>query len=177
MVAIMGDDLFKRSKDFFKSGDIKSTLETYEKFIHNIDHSRDHKEYIDFLKIVLNFCKEKGLRDEEAILLRDMGRTYSIFKKYPDSLKHHRLSLRIQRELGKKKEVGEGLLFMAEDLVVSGDFEECLKSYDEAKDIFQKLGKIKNVKDIEKKIKILKDYSKEAVEEDFILHKFHVDEY
>ena len=106
-----------------------------------------------------------------------MGRTYSIFKKYPDSLKHHRLSLRIQRELGKKKEVGEGLLFMAEDLVVSGDFEECLKSYDEAKDIFQKLGKIKNVKDIEKKIKTLKDYSKEAVEEDFIMHKFHVDEY
>ncbi|MBY9007948.1 MAG: hypothetical protein KGD63_14495 [Candidatus Lokiarchaeota archaeon] len=177
MVAIMGEDLFKRSKEFFKSKDIKNTLETYEKFLHNLDHTKDHKEYIDFLKNILTFCEKKGLRDEEALILRDMGRTYSIFKKYPDSLKHHRLSLKIQRQLGKKREVADGLLFIAEDLVVSGAFEECFKSYEEAMDIYQKLGNIENVRKIENKLKSLKEYSKEAVEEDYIMNKFHVDEY
>ncbi len=179
MVAIMGDDLFKRSKELFKSGDVsvRNTLDIYEKFLLNIDKSKDYKEYIDFLRNLLKYCKNNDLKDEEALVLRDMGRTYSIFKKYAESLKHHWLSLKIQRKLGKKKEVGEGLIFIAEDLEVSGDFEESFNTYKEAMEIFQGLGKIKNVKEIKLKLKSLKEYSKEAIEEDYIMNKFHVDEF
>ena len=177
MVAIMGDDLFRRSKEFFKSGDVRNTLETYEKFILTIDKTKDHKEYIDFLRTLLTYCIDNDLKDEEALVLRDMGRTYSIFKKYPDSLKHHWLSLKIQRKLGKKKEIAEGLFFIAEDLVVSGNFSESFNSYQEAIEIYKNLGKNKIVKDIQKKLKTLKEYSKEAVEEDYMLNKFHVDDF
>jgi len=177
MVAIMPDDLFKRSKQFFKSGDIKNTLDTYEKALSNIDRSKKSEHYIEFLRDLLKYCKQKNLKEEEALVLRAMGRTYSVFKEYVDSLKHHWLALKIQRKLGKRMEVAEGLQFIAEDQEVSGDFDEAVNSFTEARDIFKTLGKKDRVLRINKELKRLEDYSKEALEEDYMLNKFNIDEF
>ncbi|TFF63492.1 MAG: tetratricopeptide repeat protein [Promethearchaeota archaeon] len=177
MVAIMGNEnLFETSKELFKSGDIANTLETYEKAISNIDHSSDSKKYIVFLKALLKYCKENNLQEEEAIALRAMGRTYSIFKQYVDSLKYHWLSLKIQRKLGKKKEVAEGLKFIAEDLEVRGDYDESIESYREAMKLYEGLGKKEEVQTIKKKLKKLDDFASSLSNEDYLLSKFNIDE-
>jgi tetratricopeptide (TPR) repeat protein len=177
MVAIMGNDLFQRSKELFKRGDIKNTLETYEKALSKINHSEDSTKYINFLSKLLKYCRENNLQEEEAIALRVMGRTYSLFKQYVESLKHHWLSLKIQRKLGKKMEVAQGLVFIAEDLEVRGDYDESADSYKEAMEIFKELGKDEEVSMIDKKLKKLKKTSKELLEEDYILNKYNIDEY
>ncbi|MBD3193608.1 MAG: hypothetical protein GF317_01030 [Candidatus Lokiarchaeota archaeon] len=177
MVAIMGKDLFQKSQELFKSGDFNKTLETYEKALSNIDRSVESEEYISFLRQLLKHCQNNNLKEEEALVLRAMGRTYSVFKEYVESLKHHWLSLKIQRKLGKKIEVAEGLLFIAEDQEVSGKFDEAIKSYREAYEIYQKLGKSKHVKKIKKELKRLDEYSKEAFEEDYMLNKFNINDF
>ncbi|TXT63248.1 MAG: Tetratricopeptide domain protein [Promethearchaeota archaeon] len=176
LVAIM-NDLFQRSRQFFESGDIPKTLETYEKAISSINHSEDSGKYINFLSKLLKHCREHNLQEEEAIVLRDMGRTYSVFKQYVESLKHHWLSLKIQRKLGKKIEIAQGLMFIAEDLEVRGDYDESIESYEEAMQIFKTLGKEDEVSMISKKLKKLEDFSKEALEEEFIRSKFNIDDY
>lgn len=173
----MGDDLFKRSKELFKSGDIKNTIATYEKALSNLDRSEDSTNYIDFLKDLLDYCKKNNLKEEEALVLRAMGRTYSIFKEYVDSLKHHWLALKIQRKLGKKIEVAEGLQFIAEDQEVSGNFDKAIESYTEARDIFRKLGKKEKVQLINAELARLEEYSKDALEEDYMLNKFNIDDF
>ncbi len=178
MVVTMGnEDLFNRSKEIFKSGDIESTLETYEKALSNIDHKSDSNKYFLFLKDLLKYCKENNLQEEEAVALRAMGRTYSTFKQYVDSLKYHWLSLKIQRKLGKKKEVAEGLIFIAEDLEVRGDYDESIESYNEAMKIYEELGKTEEVQAIKKKIKRLDEFASSSLEEDFMLNKFNIRDY
>ena len=171
------ENLFNRSKELFKSGDIESTLETYEKALSKIDHSADSKKYILFLQDILDYCREHNLKEEEAVALRAMGRTYSIFKKYVDSLKYHWLSLKIQRKLGKKKEVAQGLTFVAEDLEVRGDYDESRESYNEAIRIYEELGKTDEVEALKEKLKRIENFSKEALEEDYIRSKFNIDNY
>jgi CRP-like cAMP-binding protein len=106
-----------------------------------------------------------------------MGRTYSIFKQYVDSLKYHWLSLKIQRKLGKKKEVAQGLTFIAEDLEVRGDYDESKESYEEAMKIYEELGKTEEVQAIKKKLERIDNFSKEALEEDYIRNKFNIGDY
>lgn len=177
MVAIMGNEHFKKSKELFKRGDMESTLETYEKALSNIDKSSESKQYILFLKDILEYCREHNLQEEEAVALRAMGRTYSIFKQYVDSLKYHWLSLKIQRKLGKKKEVAQGLIFIAEDLEVRGDYDESRESYTEAMKIYEELGKTEEVQAIKKKLKRIDNFSKEALEEDYLRSRFNIDNY
>jgi tetratricopeptide (TPR) repeat protein len=171
------NDLFQRSKEFFENGEISNSLETYEKAISKISHAEDSKQYISFLSKLLKHCKEHSLKEEEAIVLRAMGRTYSIFKQYVESLKHHWLSLKIQKKLGKKIDVAQGLIFIAEDLEVRGDYDESIDTYKEAMQIFKELGKQKEISMINKKLKKLQDFSKEALEQDYMLNKFNIDEY
>jgi len=174
----MNKDLFQRSKAFFKSGDITKTLETYENLISKIDRNQeDSTEYITFLENLLKYCRDKNLKEEEALVLRALGRTYSVFKRYVESLKNHWQSLKIQRKLGKNIEVAQGLVFIAEDLEVSGDYDEAIKSYKEALDIFRGLGKIKIVREIEKELKRLDEFSREIVEDEYFLQKFNVDDF
>ncbi|MBD3211318.1 MAG: hypothetical protein GF311_01830 [Candidatus Lokiarchaeota archaeon] len=177
MVAIMGDDFFKKSKELFRRGDIKNTIATYEKALSNIDRDKESKHYITFLKDILNHCKTNNLREEEALVLRAMGRTYSVFKEYVDSLKHHWLALKIQRKLGKKIEVAEGLQFIAEDQEVSGNFDQAIKSYIEAREIFKELGKKDKVSLIDTELERLEEYSKEALDTEYMLSKFNIDDF
>ncbi|MEJ2251342.1 MAG: tetratricopeptide repeat protein [Candidatus Lokiarchaeota archaeon] len=177
MVAIISKDLFQRSKDFFQSGDIANSIETYESLISKIDRNRDDStEYITFLENLLKYCREKNLQEEEALVLRAMGRTYSIFKKYVESLKHHWQSLKIQRKLGKNMEIAEGLVFIAQDLEISGEYDDAIKSYQEALVLFRNLGKIKKVREIEKELKRLEEVSREIVEDEYFLSKFHIND-
>jgi len=92
-------------------------------------------------------------------------------------MKYHYQSLKIQKKLGKKLETAEGLVFLAEDLEVSGNFDKCIKTFQEANDLFQELGKLRKVKDIKKELSRLKAFSKEMVEDEYYLHKFNVDKY
>jgi len=109
--------------------------------------------------------------------LRALGRTYSIFKNHAESMKCHYQSLKIQKKLGKKVETAEGLVFLAEDLEISGNYDKSVEAFKEASEIFQDLGKLRKVKEISKEIGRLGEFSKEMVEDEYLLHKFNVDKY
>ena len=176
VVAIMNNNFFEQSKTFFENGDIKNTLETYEKAISYIDQ-KDKSSYLQFLNQILSYCKENNLKEEEAVVLRSLGRTHSIFKQYVESLKYHEESLKIQRELGNKMDVAEGLLYLAEDLEVSGNYENCIKAFQDAEELYQELGKLRKVKEIQKELSRLMDFSKQMVEDEYYLKEFNIDKY
>ncbi|MBA7715573.1 hypothetical protein ES703_124624 [subsurface metagenome] len=92
-------------------------------------------------------------------------------------MKYHYLSLKIQKKLGKKLETAEGLVFLAEDLEVSGNFDKSIEIFQEAAEIFQDLGKLRNIKEIDKEISRLQEFSREMVEDEYIMQKFNVDKY
>ena len=177
MVAIMNNDFFEKSKKFYNDGDLTNALDYYEKALSYIDTTREKSAYIQFLNKILDYCKEKELIEEQAIVLRSLGRTYSIFKNYVESLNYHRESLKIQRKLGRKNDVAEGLVYLAEDLEVSGNYEECINSFKNASEIFHELGKLRKCKEIEKEISRLNEFSKEMFEDEYLRSKFHVDKY
>ena len=173
-------DYLEKSKQFFESGDINNTLDVFERALFHIDPIREKsvfKEYITFLKKILEHCKESSLTEMEALVLRTMGRTCSIFKHHIDGLKFHEQSLNIQRKLGNKKDIAEGLVFLAEDLEVSGNYNECINMFTDAAEILNNLGNLKKEKDIRKELERLKKFSKEMVEDEYIMHKYHVDNY
>ena len=172
-------EFFEKSKKFFEEGDIRNTIENYEKAMERIDRSqiKNKPEYIRFLESILKHCKENNLPEEEALVLRALGRTYSLFKQHAESMKYHYQSLKIQKKLGKKLETAEGLVFLAEDLEVSGNFDKCVQTFQEATELYQELGKLRNVKEIKKELTRLEAFSKEMVEDEYIMHKFNVDKY
>lgn len=180
MVAIKDhDDLIEKSKKCFEDRDIPNTIDNYEKAMERIDRTKltNKSDYIQFLQSVLRYCQENDLHEEEAFVLRAFGRTYSIFKQHVESMKYHYQSLKIQKKLGKKVETAEGLVFLAEDLEVSGNYDISVETFQEASEVFQDLGKLKKVKEITKEITRLKEFSKEMVEDEYIMQKFHVDKY
>ncbi len=177
MVAIMNNEFFEKSKTFFDNRELDNSLDYYEKALSYIDIQKDKFNYIRFLKEILKYCKKNDLLEQEALALRALGRTYSIFKQYVESLNYHRESLGIQRKLGRKKELAEGLLFLAEDLEICGNYDECVESFLGAEEIFNEMGELIKVKEIKKEISRLKEFSKEMVEDEYILQKFHVDKY
>jgi tetratricopeptide (TPR) repeat protein len=177
MVAIMNNEFFEKSKKFYEDGDLSNALDYYEKALSNIDISKEKSVYIQFLEMILNYCKENDLVELQAIALRSLGRTHSIFKNYVESLNYHRESLKIQRKLGRKNDVAEGLLYLAEDLEVSGNYEECIKVFKSASEIFRELGKLRICKEIEKEVSRLNEFSKQIVEDEYLMSKFHVDKF
>jgi len=176
VVAIMNNEFFEKSRSFFEDGNINQTLESYEKAISYID-PKDKSSYIQFLNQILKYCRENDLKEEEAVVLRDLGRTHSIFRQYVESLRYHEESLKIQRQLGKKLDVAEGLLFLAEDLEVSGNYDSCLRVFQDAAELFRELGKLRKAKEIQKEIKRLERFSREMVEDEYYLNKFNIDKY
>ncbi|MEE9378930.1 MAG: tetratricopeptide repeat protein [Candidatus Lokiarchaeia archaeon] len=179
VASINHTEFFEKSRKFFENGDILNTLENYQKAMERIDRTQkqDKTEYIQFLETILKHCQDNNLPEEEALALRALGRTYSLFKQHAESMKYHYLSLKIQKKLGKKLETAEGLVFLAEDLEVSGNFNKCVEIFKEAEEIFQDLGKLKNVKEIKKEISRLQEFSREMVEDEYMLQKFNVDKY
>jgi tetratricopeptide (TPR) repeat protein len=180
MVAIMKhNELFEKSKEFFEDRDIPNSLDHYEKAMERIDRTKLKKksDYIQFLQSILNYCRENNLPEQEALVLRALGRTYSLFKQHAEAMKFHYQSLKIQKKLGKRVETAEGLVFLAEDLEVSGNYDESVKIFKEASEMFQDLGKLRNVKEIKKEIDRLNEFSKEMVEDEYFLNKFQVDNY
>ena len=177
MVATVED--FEKSKEFFESGDILNTIESYEKAINQIERTKAVKkeELINFLNKILKYCQENNLQNEVAMVLRALGRTYTKFKEYPLGLKYSYQSLKIQKKLGKKLDIAESLVFLAEDLEVSGNYDECVKSFSEAAGIFHELGKLRKEKEVKKEISRLKEFSKEMTEDEYLLHKFNIDKF
>ncbi|MFX1376617.1 MAG: tetratricopeptide repeat protein [Promethearchaeota archaeon] len=171
--------LYEKSKKFFEDKDIDNTIDHYEKALERLDRTKitNKSEYIKFLESILEHCKVNNLPEQEALVLRALGRTYSIFKQHAESMKYHYQSLKIQKKLGKKVETAEGLVFLAEDLEVSGNYDRSIETFQEASEIFKDLGKLRKVKDITREINRLKEFSKEMVEDEYYLHKFNVDKY
>ena len=179
VVSLDHTEFFEKSKKFFEAEDITKSLENYEKAMEHIDrsHIKNKNVYIQFLLSVLKHCEENKKPEQEAMALRALGRTHSIFKQHAESMKYHYKSLKIQKKLGRKKETAEGLMFLAEDLEVSGNFDKIIATFQEASNIFQELGKLKKVEEIKKQISRLQEFSKEIVEDEYIMNKFHVDNY
>lgn len=180
MVAIMDHiELIEKSKKCFEDRDIPNTLDNFVKAMERIDRTKitNKSDYLQFLQSVLRYCQENDLHEQEALVLRALGRTYSLFKQHAESMKCHYQSLKIQKRLGKKVETAEGLVFLAEDLEVSGNYEKSVETFEEASEIFRDLGKLSKIKDITKEITRLKEFSKEMVEDEYMLNKFNVDKY
>ncbi len=180
MVAIITyQEFFEKSKKLFEEKDIIKSLESYQKAMEYVDraHIKNKSEFIQFLQLILKHCIENKLPEQEALVLRTLGRTYSLFKQHAESMKYHYRSLKIQKKLGKKQETAEGLVFLAEDLEVSGNFNKCVATFQEASEVFKDLGKLREVKEIQKQITRLQEFSKEMVEDEYYLNKFQVDKY
>ena len=179
VASINHTEFFEKSRKFFEDGDILNTLENYKKAIERIDRTQleNKSEYIQFLESILKHCQDNNLPEEEALVLRALGRTYSLFRQHAESMKYHYQSLKIQKKLGKKLETAEGLIFLAEDLEVSGNFDKSIEIFQEASEAFQDLGKLRNVKEIDKEISRLQEFSREMVEDEYMLHKFNVDKH
>lgn len=171
-------DYFEKSKVFFKEGNVSATLESYEKIINHLHNQKEHKlEILEFLTNILKYCQENDLIIEEATVLRALGRTHSKFKNHVEGLKFSYQALKIQKKLGKKQDVAESLEFLAEDLEVSGNYDECVKIFNEAGEIYKDLGKFRKVQDIEKEITRLKAFSETIIEDEYLMSKFNVDKY
>jgi len=170
---------FEKSKEFFQMGDISNTLDSYEKVIEQIDRSNSSNktELITFLEKILRYTRDNDLKLEEAMVLRAMGRTYTKFRNHVEGLKYSYQALKIQRKIGKKLDIAESLAFLAEDLEVSGNFDDCIKTYNEAAEIYHELGKLRKEKDIKKEVLRLKSFSKNIYEDEYLRNKFQVDKY
>lgn len=176
MVAIMNNELFEKSKDFFQNGDISNTIEEFNKVIPsiNISEVKEETKYVQFLKQVLKHCRENELMEEEAKVLRSLGRVHSLFNQHFESLNYHRESLKIQRKLGRKADLAEGLILLADSLEINGKYKEANESLQTAASIFHELGKLRREKEVKKQIAHIQKFSKEMVEDEFYVRKFNI---
>jgi len=172
-------DNFEKSKEFFKSGDILNALESFTKALDRSDTSKDtiKEELILYLENLLQFSKDNNLRDEEAMVLRTLGRTHSKFRNHVEGLKYSYQALKIQKKIGRKLDIAESLVFLAEDLEISGNYDECVKSFTEAAEIFHELGKVNKEIEIKDEINRLEVFSEQIVKDEFNLKKFNIDNY
>ncbi|MHA1349740.1 MAG: tetratricopeptide repeat protein [Promethearchaeota archaeon] len=172
-------DNFEKSKEFFKSGDILNALESFTKALDRSDTSKDtiKEELILYLENLLQFSKDNNLRDEEAMVLRTLGRTHSKFRNHVEGLKYSYQALKIQKKIGRKLDIAESLVFLAEDLEISGNYDECVKSFNEAAEIFHELGKVNKEIEIKDEINRLEVFSEQIVKDEFNLKKFNIDNY
>ncbi|MHA1842701.1 MAG: tetratricopeptide repeat protein [Promethearchaeota archaeon] len=179
MVAIMRNDLFEQAKSFFKEKKISDALDAFEKAMSAINRANENEKtkYIEYLNELLRYCRENGSYEQEALVLRNLGRIHSIFKNYAESMKYHYKALKIQRKYGKKLDVAEGLVFLAEELEISGNYSECIKAYTDAEKLFKELGKLRKAKEIAKEIKRLESFSKEIIEDEYYLSKFNIKDF
>ncbi len=172
-------DNIKKSKEFFENGDIINTLISFNETIEHYDSKKGDKkeELIQFLNNILQYCIDNNLLNEEAMVLRTLGRTHTKFKDHVKGLKFSYQALKIQKKLGKKLVVAESLVFLAEDLEVSGNYEDVIKSFNEAAEIFHELGELEKEEAVNKEIERLNDFSKEMVDDEYFLNKYQVDKY
>jgi tetratricopeptide (TPR) repeat protein len=170
---------FKKSKEFFKNGDVLSALESFDKVLEQFDQTKElnKTEMLQFLENLLQHCKENNLPNEEATVLRTLGRLHSKLRNHVEGLKYSYQALKIQKKIGKKLDIAESLVFLAEDLEISGNYDECIQSFTEAAEMFHDMGKLSKEKEILNEIKRLKAFSEEIVEDEYIMSKFHVDNY
>ena len=172
-------DNFEKSKEFFKSGDILNALESFTKALDRSDTSKDavKKDLISFLENLLQYSRDNNLRDEEAMVLRTLGRTHSKFRNHVEGLKYSYKALKIQKKIGRKLDIAESLVFLAEDLEISGNYDDGVNSFTEAAEIFHELGKLDKVEEIKNEIIRLEAFSEQIVKDEFNLKKFNIDNY
>ena len=170
---------FKKSKEFFKNGDLITALETFDKVLEHFDQVKElnKTELLQFLNNMLQHCRDNNLQNEEATVLRNLGRVHSKLRNHVEGLKYSYQALKIQKKIGKKLDIAESLVFLAEDLEVSGNYDECIKTFTEAAEMYRELGKLRKEKDIVQEINRLKAFSEEILEDEYIMNKFHVDNY
>ena len=170
---------FEKSKEFFKNGEVLNALERLDKVLEHFDQVTEvnKKELLQFLNELLQHCKDNNLQNEEARVLRILGRIHSKLRNHVEGLKFSYQALKIQKKIGKKLDVAESLVFLAEDLEVSGNYEECVQTFTEAAEIFHEMGKLRKEKGVVTEINRLRAFSKQMVEDEYIMNKFHVDNY
>ena len=170
---------FEKSKEFFKIGDVLNALESFDEILEHFDQATEinKEELFQFLNDLLQHCKDNNLKNEEARVLRALGRIHSKLKNHVEGLKFSYQALKIQKKIGKKLDVAESLVFLAEDLEVSGNYEESIQIFTEAAEIFHEMGKLRKEKGVTTEINRLKAFSKQIVEDEYIMNKFHVDNY
>lgn len=177
MVATFED--FEKAKELFNSGDIISSLDTFDKFLDQLDRSKANikLEIFQFLENILSHCQKSDLPNEEAVVLRTLGRAHTKYKEHSEALKYSYQALKVRKRLGKKLDIADSMVFLAEDLEVSGNYKECIENFSEAAGIYHELGKLRKEKEVRKELTRLESFSKQMVEDEYYLQKFHVDNY
>jgi len=170
----MDNELLKKCHAHFRNKDIKNTLDCFEKALTLVDKTNDQAKYVTFLKEILEYCRVNQLFEQEAVVLRALGRTHSIFNQHYESLSYHRESLKIQRKLGRKLEIGEGLIMMGESLEFNQKYQESIDAYSSAAELFHELGKLRQEKDLKKEISRIEAFSRETIENEYMLAKFNI---
>jgi hypothetical protein len=66
---------------------------------------------------------------------------------------------------------------LAEDLEVSGNYEEVIKCFNEAADLFHELGEPEKEGAVRLEIERLQAFSKQMVDDEYFLNKYQVDKY
>lgn len=175
MVSTLDNELLKKCQTHFRNKEIRHTLECFEQVLSYVDDTADQAKYILFLKEILEYCRANHLIEEEAVVLRSLGRTHSIFNQHYESLSYHREALKIQRKLGRKLEIAESLVLMGESLEFNEKYKECIDAYKSAAGIFHDLGKLRKEKDLKKEIARIEAFSRDIIEDEYILKKFHIE--
>jgi len=174
MVVTMDNELLKKCETHFRKKDIKNTLDCFEKALTLVDKTNDQAKYVSFLKEILEYCRVNKLLEQEAVVLRALGRTHSIFNQHYESLSYHRESLKIQRKLGRKLEVAMGLVLMGESLDFNENYQDCINAYKTAAGLFHELGKLRKQKNLKKEISRIEAFSRETIEDEYMLNKFGI---
>lgn len=175
MVSTLDNELLRQCQTHFRNKDIKNTLSCFEKALSMVEETNDQAKYIIFLKEILEYCRVNHLIEEEAVVLRSLGRTHSIFKQHYESLSYHREALKIQRKLGRKLEIAEGLVLIGESLEFNEKYQDCIDTFKSAADMFHDLGKLRKEKDLKKEITRIEAFSRDTIEDEYILKKFHIE--
>jgi len=173
LVAIY-DEILKKCQLYFKNDGVAPSLEYYEKALTTIDNSENQAKYISFLKELLEYCRKNHDFENEAVVLRALGRTHSVFKHHYESLNYHREALKIQRKLGRKLEIAESLELIAESLEFNEKYDECIKTYKNAADMFHELGKLRKERDLRKEISRIEAFSRDIIQDEYYLKKFRL---
>lgn len=177
MVAIMSNnELFEKSRLCFNEGDVQAAIEHLEALISsmNAGEIKENDDHVQYLNDLLKYCRDNQLVELEAKVLRVLGTAYRLLNKLKESENFHHESLKIQRKSGRKADLADGLVLLSDSLQINGKHDECLDALKTAADIYRELGKLRREKELRKHISKLEKFSKDMLDEDYYVRKFHI---
>lgn len=93
-----------------------------------------------------------------SIALRNLGRFYTLDNKHVLALRTHQRSLKLQKEIGDKKEIAATYETLAEDMEFNEDFDAAHENYVNARALYEELGLNLETTRMDRAIKKVEDW-------------------